>query len=195
MKHKLAILLLAAGGSKRMGKPKQMLKFNDTTILQHAIIKAVKSKVGDVFLLLGANAEVITDKHILSDVTVLINDKWKTGLAGSIVYGLKHIIGLERYEGVIIMLSDQVHLKAKNLKALRDAHKEKHASIIASRYKEGFGPPSLFTSDHFEALLKLSGDKGAKKYIIDNIDQVEFVDFEKGHLDIDTEEEFNKLIN
>jgi molybdenum cofactor cytidylyltransferase len=195
MRFKLAILVLAAGESKRMGTPKQLIKLSGDTILQHAINQAVRSQVGDVFLVLGANAEIITDRHLLSEVNVLINDNWKSGMAGSIVLGMQHIMAQKRYMQVIIMLADQPFLKAEHLQAMFGIYKNGNAEIVVSRYQNGFGPPSLFSEPYFDALLKLEGDLGAKNIIRENIDAVAFSDFPNGHLDIDTEEDLNILKN
>jgi len=194
MRFKSAILVLAAGGSERLGRPKQLVQFNKDTLLQYALNQVKSARVGDIFLVLGANAEIITDRHILTDINVLINDDWKSGIAGSITFGLNHIIKDNRYEKVIIVLADQPKLKATHLKDLIRKYKKSEASIIVSKYEDEFGPPSLFTRQHFISLLELKGDQGAKEFVKNNLDKTEFIDFPEGNYDINEAQDLRYLI-
>lgn len=193
MRYKTAIIILAAGDSSRMGTPKQLIVHNNNTLLQNTINAALGAKVGDVYLVLGANAQVITDRHMLSDVHVLINDDWEDGLSASIRCGITHIEQTSRYEKAILMVADQPYISSKHIKALIDKWKEGEASIIVSRYNKNFGPPNLFERVHFKMLTQLDGDKGAKNYIQENKDIVGFVDFPMGDIDLDTPQDLDRL--
>lgn len=186
--NKTAVLIVAAGESKRLGQPKQLLLKNNFTLLEFSLNEIVKSQVGDVFLVLGANAELILSKIQLTDYQVIINTKWKKGMGGSIAFGMQTIIEENNYKGVIICVADQPFLTADILKKIKENVSEKKM-IIKSKYEEGSGPPVYFSSHFFEEMKNLSGDAGAKPMVKKYKEVVISIDFSKGNIDIDMEED------
>ncbi len=87
VKSKIAILILAAGSSSRMGSPKQLLKWKNSNLLGHTISKATQLKVDEIILVLGANSDKIISEIDAKNVKVLINPNWKLGLGSSISAG------------------------------------------------------------------------------------------------------------
>jgi molybdenum cofactor cytidylyltransferase len=186
--HKIAILIVAAGESKRLGQPKQLVRKNNLTLLENSLNEIVKSRVGDVFLVLGANAELILEETKLTDCQVIINKKWKEGMGESIAFGMKTILNEDNYNGLIICVADQPFLTADILKKVKEDIEEKKM-IIKSKYEEGSGPPVYFSNHFFEEMSKLSGDDGAKPLVKKYKEFVRSIDFLKGNIDIDTKED------
>ena len=187
-KKRIAILIVAAGESKRLGQPKQLLRKNGTTLLENSLNEIVKSRVGDIFLVLGANADLILSEMKTTDCQVIINKNWKKGIGESIAFGMKAIIKEDNYDGVIISVADQPFLTADILKKIINNIPE-NKMIIKSKYEEGSGPPVYFSQHFFEEMKNLSGDEGAKPLVKKYKEFVISIDFPKGNIDIDTKED------
>ena len=184
VKNKYAIIILAAGGSQRLGQPKQLLKRDESTLLNYTIEQASYSEEIDVFVALGGNQSVI-QPTIAKEIPILVNDNWKDGIGSSISNSLKKI-DLEGYHGIIISVCDQPYISSKIFADLIFAFENVGSSIIISKYKIANGPPSLFGKKHYPSLLTLSGDNGAKEIVKQNLNEVGYVLFEEGDIDIDT---------
>ncbi len=187
-KRKIAILIVAAGESKRLGQPKQLLRKNGITLLENSLNEIVKSRAGKPFLVLGANAELILSEIQLTDYQIIINKNWTRGMGVSIAQGMKTIIKENDYTGVIISVADQPFFTANILKKIRENILDEKM-IIKSKYEEGSGPPVYFSQHFFGEMTKLSGDDGAKPLVKKYKNLVVSIDFPKGNIDIDTEED------
>lgn len=191
----IAILILAAGNSTRMGKPKQLLKWKSATLLDHTIDNATSIKDSNIFVILGAYHELIKSKIQHQKIQIIFNINWELGLGSSIAEGVKHLISTNsNYEGVLLMLADQPIVDSSYLKTLQDAFEVGKKKIVASDYGNNkLGVPALFDSSYIEELSELNQDKGAKKIIENHIDNV--IVLKAKHLisDIDTKEDYERL--
>lgn len=191
-----AIIILAAGNSSRMGKPKQLLDFKGKTLLQTVIDEALKTDCSSITVILGANAEEVLVKHQNNQVNFVINKSWENGMASGIVAGLSSLIEKnDKTESIIIAVADQVFIKMSTFNNLIEKHIKTGKNIIASSYAETMGTPVLFGKVYFDALLSLKGTEGAKKLLKQYPLDVETVVFEGGEIDIDTENDYNNLIS
>ena len=188
----IAILLIAAGSSSRLGQPKQLLPFRGKTLLENSIQECLDSEVGAVHLILGAFHEAILEKVQTENCQVHINPNWQDGMSTSIAFGVDQILN-KGYDGLIVSVADQPFLQKKHLIQLLENHKTNQNSIVISQYKERKGPPTFFMKKHFKELSYLSGDDGAKAVIKKNLGEVSFVNFEKGNIDIDAAEDLFHL--
>ena len=182
---KYAILILAAGESARLGKPKQLLAFKGTVLLSHIIQACLASKVGPVHVVLGCKSEEIKTRIIEHDISILIHSNWNAGMGSSLAYGVSQLSQSD-VDGIIVVLTDQIFLTKNNILNLIAKQQESNKNIITSQYAEGSGPPVLFMKKYFEKLTKLTGEEGAKSIIQKNVPDSDIVEFEKGHFDIDT---------
>ncbi|SFA46110.1 molybdenum cofactor cytidylyltransferase [Pedobacter suwonensis] len=190
------IIILAAGSSSRLGKPKQLLDYNGKTLLQTVINEALATDCKPVIVVLGAYAQEIADQHRHNGINVVINQSWKEGMGSSIVAGLSTIVkNNSEIESIIIAVADQAFIKKRNFNNLIAKQKETGKKIIASSYNETIGTPVLFKKDYFEALLLLKGAEGAKNILKQYSEDLETVVFERGGIDIDTETDYNHLIS
>lgn len=190
----VGLILLAAGASARLGRPKQLLTYHGQTLLQHSLQTATASQAKPVVVVLGANAETL--KNEIQDVGAhaVMNVEWREGMASSIRCGISAIAEIESTaEGVIIMACDQPFVTADLLNELIVIHQKTGKQIVACGYKDTYGPPAFFHQSLFEELLQLKGDTGARSILRQHTDMVEIVPFPQGTFDVDTEADYEQL--
>lgn len=190
-KNKYAVIVLAAGNSSRLGQAKQLLKKDSETLLNRTIAVAKGSGVGDVFIVLGAQSEVILPTLKKVD-NVIVNQEWNKGLGNSIACGVSYIVE-QNYHGVIILLVDQIHLTEDNIVNLIKNKKQLKKGIIVSKYNKNQGPPCYFDKKYFLELISLEGNIGASTVIKRNKSDVAFVSFPLGYIDIDIPSDLDLL--
>jgi molybdenum cofactor cytidylyltransferase len=187
-------VILAAGASSRLGKPKQLLNHNGKSLLQNTIDTAIASDADPVVVVLGANAEQVLKEINKSKVHIIINTEWEEGMASSVRTGLNELLFISSStDAVILIVCDQPHVSAGLMNDLIDTHKQTGKPIVTCNYGEAIGPPALFHRSLFSELMQLKGDVGARKIIQQHSDDVATVFFEKGKIDIDTKEDYEAL--
>jgi molybdenum cofactor cytidylyltransferase len=190
------IIILAAGGSERMGEPKQLLPFHDTTLLRHAVETAKAVPDAPVVVVLGAHLDALREHLAGTGVIIAENPDWRTGMGRSIVAGLSAMMATHPdVSSVIFMLCDQPLLSAETLDALIAGHRESGRALVASEYRGALGVPALFARSMFPELLTLAGTSGAQPMIEANRNQALAVPFPDGALDIDTPADYAQLAN
>ncbi|RLD28570.1 MAG: nucleotidyltransferase family protein [Bacteroidetes bacterium] len=178
-----------------MGSPKQLLKWNNTTLLGQAIKTAKRLNTTNIIVVLGDSHEVIKSKIKDSEIQILNNKNWKNGLGNSIAFGVKNILKTKsNTDGILIMLSDQPLIDSKYLNSLINKFNIGKHQIIATSYKnKKLGVPVLFDKVYFTELSKLNNDKGAKAIIQKYIKKVSVINGEQVVSDIDTLEDYENL--
>lgn len=194
--QKTAILILAAGSSSRLGQPKQLLSFQHNTLLQNTIEAAQSVAHDKVLVILGDKHDEISASIADSGVQTFYNKEWETGMSSSIRTGLAQLLTADTtLDAVILTVCDQPFLSAKVFRALLSEARTSVRDIIASSYAGTLGTPVLFGRKYFEELALLQGAEGAKTLLQKYNDQVASLPFDKGEIDIDTPEDYNKLIS
>ncbi len=190
----ISIVILAAGASSRMGQTKQLLPWEDTTLLGNAIRKAKASDANSVVVVLGANAESIRKEISGTQIEIIVNSFWASGLGSSIACGTDFLIK-KKYKpnGILIMLADQPLVDTVYLNAMMDAFNSEYPIIIATGYGNRAGVPALFSKDYYEKLAKLDDDFGAKKIIESQKDNILVLDLGQRTVDIDTKSDYDSL--
>ena len=189
------IILLAAGQSARLGKPKQLLNYKGKTLLAHSLQIAIETQLQPIVTVLGANLDTLKQSIEPTNTNIVINQEWSEGMASSIRCGIEELVKIApSIAGIIIMVCDQPYVTAKLLTDLVEKHEDSSKPIIASRYNNNIGTPALFDKTIFALLLSLKGDSGAKKIMKSNPDWVETVNFLFGEIDIDTTGDYDLLI-
>jgi molybdenum cofactor cytidylyltransferase len=190
----MAIVILAAGKSARLGSPKQLLSYKGKKLLVHAVDEALETGCKSVFVVLGSNSEVLKKELHNKPVHIVENKEWQEGMASSIRCGLENIADiLPMTDSVLLMVCDQPYVSSSLLLSLVEKKQETGMPIIASSYEGKNGTPALFNKSFFPALMELKGDKGARKLIEDNPDKVALILFPEGITDIDTAEDYELL--
>jgi len=194
MDKKIALVILAAGASSRMGTPKQLLPWGSQTLLGHAISEAQASLASDVFVVLGSSAAMISSTINLQDTPILIHENWAEGLGSSISFAVSQLLALQtiQYDGILLTLADQPFITSAFYNTLITQFKSGIPAIVATSYGNWAGTPALFSSSMYQELLKLKGDKGAKNIIMENTLRLEVIEGRDKILDIDTPEVYRK---
>lgn len=190
------IIILAAGNSSRLGSPKQLLSYQGKTLLHKVSSEALITSCKPIIVVLGAYAKEIILQHNRPEITYIVNDDWQSGMASSIIKGLTTTLAINNeIENIIIAVSDQPFISAEIFENLIKAHISTNKGIVASEYAKTIGTPTLFNKKYFKQLLSLSGTAGAKKILEANVADSTTITFEMGYIDIDTENDYNNLIN
>ena len=190
------IVVLAAGASTRLGKPKQLLPYQGKSLLQHVVDAAVNSKANPVIVVLGANADLVSTEIDKIKVHVIENSEWEEGMASSIRTGLNTLLKISPVvDAVIFMVCDQPFVSAVVLDDLITTYLKTGKPIVTCNYGEAIGSPTLFHKSLFAELMQLKGDAGARKIIQTHNDEVATVLFVKGNIDIDTKEDYEASKN
>ncbi|MFC4390826.1 nucleotidyltransferase family protein [Flavobacterium quisquiliarum] len=193
--NKTGIIILAAGNSSRLGRPKQLLEYKESTLLKNTIFEALKVENVFVLVVTGANHETIEKELNFPEIRICLNTDWQNGMSSSIVKGLSELLNLNPdCEQCIFAVCDQPFVTSSIFENLIKEHQITQKGIVASAYSETLGTPVLFHKKYFKELLDLQGQEGAKKLIKKYAEDIASISFEKGSIDIDTEEDYNKLI-
>lgn len=187
---KIAVLIMAAGESRRMGDQiKQLMAWKGTDLINNAITTAANTKADSVKVILGAYAGKIK-KSIPAEVGTYICESWKEGLGTSIGYGIRQVLE-DKPDKILIMLGDQPFIKTSFLNNLIQRSATSDKLIIATGYAAKAGVPAVFDKNLFPELVLLQGSSGAKKIIEKYKVETEIVDNPDALKDIDTIKDYN----
>ena len=185
-------LLLAAGGSSRFGRPKQVVEFEGETLIRRAARALIEAACRPMLVVLGAEVNASAEEIIDLPVHIRVNADWKTGMSSSIKTGLEGLLAIDPgLDAVLITLCDQPRIGSGHLTALMAEFGRSRSPIVATEYEDAAGVPTLFSSEMFGRLLELRGDKGARVLIRDSPD-VKTIRCDAAEFDIDTPDDLLK---
>ena len=189
-----AALVLAAGMSRRLGAPKQLVRFEGATLVERAVDAALASGAAHVHVVLGAHADAIDEALGDRPVIRVRNAAFATGLGSSLRAGLASARTTdEALAAVLVMLCDQPHVEAAHLAHLLDAVGRGGHAIAASTYGGVLGVPAAFASSVFGELGSLGGDQGARDVIRRDPARVQAIAFARGAVDVDEPHDIERL--
>ena len=175
---RFSAVILAAGQSSRLGAPKQLLPYQNKTLLERVIDSARQSGAASVVVVLGYQMDTILNVINTEGLHVVKNEDWQTGMASTIRCGIGALQGKgPEADGVILMVCDQPFVSSDLLNKLIEKQKQTGRPIVASKYQDLLGTPAFFHRSFFPQLAALKGDSGAKKIITQNADLVAWVPF------------------
>jgi molybdenum cofactor cytidylyltransferase len=185
----VSAILLAAGESRRMGEPKQLLAWGGTTLLGQAIDILLGSEVVEVIVVLGYKAKEMAQEIAGRPVKVVINPRYELGMSSSLICGLNSVD--ERAEGVMVALGDQPSISSETITRLIKVFSSKQG-IVAPVYKGIRGHPLIFATKYREELLALRGDVGGRQIIETHPEDIWEVEVESPGVisDIDDQEDY-----
>jgi molybdenum cofactor cytidylyltransferase len=184
-------LVLGAGGSKRLGRPKQLLAYREGTLLGHVVDVARASRFDQVIVTLGGSAGEIRAHVDLSDVDVVVNDAYGEGCSSSIAAALQRVD--PRCNVLVLLLGDQPGVTSRTVATLLDGRGD--APLAVCRYDDGRGHPIAFARSVFAALADLHGDKGVWRLLDQASDAVAEVAIPGPiPLDVDTEADYAAVL-
>ncbi|WP_158829821.1 nucleotidyltransferase family protein [Mucilaginibacter lacusdianchii] len=192
---KLSTVILAAGPSRRLGQPKQNLRFKEKTLLQHAIFAA--GGVSDhVLVVLGASRERIEDTIQDLPVEILFNARWSEGMAYSIRTAVSHlVVHYPVVTHILFMVCDQPLIAPSFLEQLIQTAGTSGRGIVATGYNGIAGVPAVFSVKYYPELIALVGDEGARQLMRTHPDDMRVVPYLDAELDIDTDDDYQWLLN
>jgi molybdenum cofactor cytidylyltransferase len=190
----VAAVVLAAGGSIRFGKPKQLAIFQGKPLVRRIVTAAKDAGCAPVVVVVGASAAQITPVLAGLPVSIIEHPNWSNGLGSSIAVGVMHATRITPdLDAAILLACDQPFVNAATLRRLVQLHLENGKPIVASAYAETLGIPALFDRSCFGDLLQLRGDTGAKGVILARRHDVAPFNFPAAAIDIDTAPDYEKL--
>ena len=195
--NKVAGLLLAAGTSSRMGKPKQLLPIGGLTLLDCVLEQALRSDLDLVTLVLGFSAQEIgrtlrVDPHH-PKLKVVQNDRYQEGISSSIIAGLSAVE--DEYDHVMVILGDMPYVTSRLINLLLRRYLESPFPLGAVKVKTKRSHPVIISRHFYPDLHLLQGDAGARDLFAKYADRICWVESEKedADLDIDTAGDYRQL--
>ncbi len=186
-------IILAAGESKRMGRPKQLLPWKETTILRHVVENAAQSRLGKVTVVLGHQADVIAASLEQTTAQIVVNAEFKQGMISSLKCGVKH--SPRDSEAFMTILGDQALIGVDIINSLIDQYRRSKHGIVVPVYNGRRGHPVIFDRKYRDELLTVYSEGGAReilrKYSEDILEVA--VASENVLTDIDTVQEYQQV--
>jgi molybdenum cofactor cytidylyltransferase len=190
--RRVSAVVLAAGASKRFGRPKQLLPIAGTTMIEHVLNVLRASSVDEVVVVLGHSAAQVAGR-IPPGCRTVLNEDWEAGVSWSIRAGLEAID--DKAEAALFVLADQPHINSEAIERILQAYYGSIKSIVVPAYRGQSGAPVLFDRSLFSALKALRGDVGGRQIIARFADQVLTVEMQSSDMfiDIDTPSDYEEL--
>ena len=183
---KIAIVILAAGKSLRMGFAKQIIRINNKPLLKITLDK-IESISEDTYCVLGANKDLILEEIHFNNTVVIDNINYEKGLSSSISICIEFFEKKNlNYDGVLFVLGDQPAIETEYFLSIIKTFNEHKTKIIATNYDGKAGVPALFPKSFFKELKIIKGDKGAREILKNKPKSIIFESFKTNLVDIDT---------
>lgn len=189
----LYALVLAAGGSRRFGGLKQLVELQGKSLLRRAVESAMAVVDNRALVILGVKAKKLEREIKDYDVQIIENLNWENGIASSIRTGVSALP--ENCNGALITFCDQPFVTATHLRELIDTWNRDQSKIICCRYGQSFGVPAIIPRRYFAAMMKLSGDNGAKSIMQEHRGNTVSIELPEAALDIDSQSDLIEAIN
>jgi CTP:molybdopterin cytidylyltransferase MocA len=188
---RVVALVLAAGGSRRMGRPKQLLAWRGVPLVRRAAEAALAAPVERVLVVAGAHAEGVGEALAGLPVEIVVHDRWEEGLGSSLAAG---VVAARAHapDAVLVTLADQPLVDAAALSRLFSGCGRGARRAAAER--EGIlGPPALFPARVLDELAALGGDAGARAVLSRHAAEVVRVPMPEAAFDVDTPDDWSRL--
>ena len=167
----VAGLVLAAGGSRRLGRPKQLLPYAGATLLDHTVTTARACEFDQLLVAVGGESEKVRERVNLGGADVVVNPGFGAGCSSSIAVAMGALD--PDATTLVLMLGDQPGVTPAVVRVLLAARGD--APIAVCRYDDGRGHPFAFDHTTFEELRRLHGDKAVWRMLDERADEVEEV--------------------
>jgi EmrB/QacA subfamily drug resistance transporter len=188
----VAAIVLAAGGSVRMGQLKQLLPVGGQPMVRRVAEAVCAAELAQVLVVVGARADQVAQALVALPVDVVANEQWAEGMSTSLRAGLQAL--RPEIQAVLIVLADQPALTPHLLKALVARYHATGAPIVAPFFRGQHGNPVLFDRSLFPELLAVEGDQGGRALLVRHHERMECIDIDDpaAVLDVDTRQDYEK---
>lgn len=188
----ISAILLAAGESKRMGRPKQLLEWQGTTLLQHTLKSLIDSDADEIVLVLGHEAALIRKSLPALPIKIVTNPDYKQGMATSLKQGLLAVNPSS--EAFLVLLADQPAIGPEIINTLihRFRQADPKRGIVRPTHRGRQGHPVLIGRQYLNEALQLQGDVGARRILLNHPGDILEIEVDQDAVlkDIDTPEEY-----
>jgi molybdenum cofactor cytidylyltransferase len=186
-------VVLAAGMSKRMGSPKQLLRAGETTLLERALNTVRQSCADEIILVLGFGAKEIQQSISTLGIKVVVNEGYQEGMGSSLRAGISAVH--PQAQAALIMLADQPFVLPSTLDRLIEHHQKARPQIVIPTYKGFRGNPVLLDRSVFPEVANLTGDIGCRAIFGKHTENIARLAVDDAGIlfDVDTREDFEKL--
>ena len=187
-------IILAAGGSSRLGQPKQLLPFHGKTLVRGVVDAAREAGCSPIVVVTGNDSEKLHRELAHADVIEVRNTGWQRGIGSSIRSGVQSLNDhAPDVEATFLLVCDQPAVNARLIEGMIATHVVTRKDIVASSYADTVGVPAFFDRTLFEDLLSIGDEAGAKSIILQNDQRVARFAFPEGAIDIDTWDDWERL--
>jgi molybdenum cofactor cytidylyltransferase len=190
----IAALILAAGESARLGRPKQLLPYRGRTLLRHVVECAAAGGCDPVLVVLGARADELLGRLEGTAAHRVLNEAWREGIGSSVRTGVAAV--RHRWpdaSAVLLLTCDQPRITPDLVRRIGERFDRAEGRIVACEYAGTIGVPALFERSLFPELLALSGSTGAKPVLEAHPTDVVRLPWPDGAKDIDRPEDLQLL--
>jgi molybdenum cofactor cytidylyltransferase len=189
----IAAIVLAAGGSTRMGELKQLLPLGGRPMVRHTTEAVCAAGLGQVVVVVGAQAQAVQQAMEGLPVDVAVNETWAAGMSTSLQTGLRML--RPEIRAVLVVLADQPELSPGLLRTLVKRYQATGAAIVAPFYHGQRGNPVLFDRAIFPELLAVEGDQGGRELFLRHREKVERIEIGDAAviLDVDTRQDYEQV--
>lgn len=189
----IAALVLAAGESRRMGRPKAFLPVRGTTFIERIVRTLEQTKVDGIVVVLGHEASRMAKRIEHLEVETVVNENYRLGQLSSLQAGIRALEGRD-IDGILVHLVDHPFIDQALVNHMIDEFYRSHKLIVVPRYRNRRGHPVIFSKQLFAEFLSAPAEQGAKAVV--HAHREDSLEIETGQpgvlIDIDTPEEFRK---
>jgi molybdenum cofactor cytidylyltransferase len=190
----LVIIILAAGSASRMGAPKQLLPWKGKTVIENMVELTTALPNTKTLVVTGAYNEEVEEKLVHYPINCIYNSNWKEGMGSSISVGVQQA-EMEKPEGIMVILADQLAIQQSHLMDLiQTFYQKKCQYCVSSFYSSINGVPAIFPKKWYGNLKNLKGDRGARKLFQEKAEQVYSLPLNEAATDIDTPKDWEDFI-
>lgn len=189
-----AAVVLAAGGSSRLGRTKQLEPWGDTNLISHVLARTAEFPVAEVWVVLGHDIERILEESDLGDAYVIENLEWEEGIASSLRVALDALTRLSKCDQALVVIGDQPGVPMEVVEQLFASHGKEGRPVTLPKYRYTWGNPVIVERSLWPRLMSLEGDEGAKRLWQAHPEWINEVWFsDTGPRDVDTEADVAEL--
>lgn len=191
---RLVTIVLAAGSSSRFDGCKLLADAAGVPVLGRVLQQAKVCFTENLYLISGCwHQEILAAmaKGDICEVPVVFHPDWAEGMGQTISFAVKQLAN--GYDGVVVLLADQIDIKTKDLRKLKDTFKD--VDGVCALYEGKRGAPAIFSCSLFDELKRLSGEQGAKSVLYNSNYHISEVLMESAVFDIDTQEALQQWLN